>query len=121
MKLRSLLVLFAASILPLAAVQAPQPSSPQTAPFKTKNKKKDKVAPATPAPSAAPATAKAPARQSASAAVASGFVGNKDSKIVHRADCKLGAKISAAHRVTFASAAEAQAAGYKACKVCKPF
>ena len=52
---------------------------------------------------------------------AGGFIGNNDSKIVHRADCKLAARMSAAHRVAFGSAAEAQAAGYKACKVCKPF
>lgn len=121
MKLRPLLILFAASLLPLAAVQAPRPSSPQTAPAKSKSKKKDKAASAVPAPPAASGAAKTPDRQLAQAPVASGFVGNKDSKIVHRADCKMAAKISPAHRITFANAAEAQKAGYRACKVCKPF
>jgi micrococcal nuclease len=47
-------------------------------------------------------------------------VGNKDSKIYHRADCKLAGKMKDEHKVAFASAAEADKAGYKPCKVCKP-
>lgn len=68
-----------------------------------------KAAPA-PAPKAAPAPAPA----------AGGFVGNKDSKTVHKADCKTAAKMKPANRVTFGSMAEAEKAGFKACKVCKP-
>lgn len=79
--------------------------------------------PAKPAPAPAPATkpAPAPAAKPAAAPAASGFVGNKDSKTCYRADCKTAAKMKAANKVALASAAEAQAQGYKACKVCKPF
>lgn len=70
-------------------------------------------------PSAPPAKA-APAK-AAPAPAATGFVGNKDSKLCHKADCKAAAKMKDANKVTFASAAEAQKAGYKACKMCKPF
>lgn len=57
----------------------------------------------------------------AAPAPAAAFVGNKDSKICHKADCKMAGKMKDANKVSFASAAEAQKAGYKACKVCKPF
>ncbi len=79
--------------------------------------------PAKPAPAPAPAAkpAPAPAAKPAAAPAASGLVGNKDSKVCHKADCKTAAKMKAANKVTFASAAEAQAQGFKACKVCKPF
>ena len=50
--------------------------------------------------------------------VATGFVGNKDSKVFHTTACKIGAKIKAANKVTFASKDEAVKAGYKPCKVC---
>ena len=59
----------------------------------------------------------APAR---TAATSSAIIANKDSKIFHRADCKLASKMKDSNRVSFASAAEAEKAGYKACKVCKP-
>lgn len=140
MKFRTLFLCAAATMLPLAAVQAPAPTTTQAAPAPAKKMtKKEKKAvaaaasatPATPAVSAAPAASAsrpaaptAPSRQAsqpAPAPVAGGFIGNKDSKIVHRSDCKMAAKISAAHRVAFASAADAKAQGYKACKVCKPF
>jgi methylphosphotriester-DNA--protein-cysteine methyltransferase len=62
----------------------------------------------------------APAAAAAKAAPAAGIVANKESKTFHRADCKAAAKIKDANKTTFASAAEAQKAGYKACKVCKP-
>lgn len=77
----------------------------------TKAEKKDKKA-AAPAPAAAAAKA-APAPVGA-------IVANKDSKTFHRADCKAAAKIKGANKTSFASAAEATKAGYKACKVCKP-
>ena len=69
-------------------------------------------------PKAKPAAA-APAAKPAPAA-ATGIVANKDSKTYHRPDCKAAAKIKDANKVTFATAAEATKAGYKACKVCKP-
>ena len=70
-------------------------------------------------PAAPPAAKVAPA--AAPAPAATGFVGNKDSKICHKADCKSVAKMKAANKVSFASAADAQAKGFKACKTCKPF
>ncbi len=48
------------------------------------------------------------------------FVGNKDSKTFHKAGCRTLAKMKPANRVSFATKAEAEKAGYKACKVCKP-
>lgn len=69
---------------------------------------------------AAKPTKPAPAK-AAPAPAATGFVGNKDSKLCHKADCKAAAKMKDANKVAFASAAEAQKAGYKACKMCKPF
>jgi hypothetical protein len=74
-----------------------------------------KAAPAAkPAPVVKPAPAAAPAKATAA------IVANKDSKTYHRADCKAAAKIKEANKTSFASAAEADKAGYKACKVCKP-
>ncbi len=73
--------------------------------------------PATPPAKAAPA---APAK-AAPAPAATGFVGNKDSKLCHKADCKAVAKMKDANKASFASAADAQKADYKACKMCKPF
>lgn len=80
-----------------------------------KDAKKDKKA-------AAPAVAPAPKAKAApkAAPAAGGFVGNKDSKTVHKADCTTAAKMKAANKVPFGSLAEAEKAGYKACKVCKP-
>lgn len=49
-----------------------------------------------------------------------GFVGNKDSKTLHKASCKAAGKMKAANKVSFASKAEAEKAGYKPCKTCKP-
>lgn len=71
-----------------------------------------------PAPAPAPKAAPAPAPKATPSA--GGFVGNKDSKIVHKADCKTTAKMKAENRVAFGSMAEAEKAGFKACKVCKP-
>ena len=73
----------------------------------------------TPAPAAKPAAAPASAPAKATAP-ASAILANKDSKTFHKADCKAAAKIKEANKTTFASAAEATKAGYKACKVCKP-
>ncbi len=92
MKARLLSLLLCASVAPIFAQGAAKPAKPAPAPAK-----------------AAPAPA------------ATGFVGNKDSKLCHRADCKAVAKMKDANKVSFASAADAQKAGYKACKMCKPF
>lgn len=100
MKALLLSVLMAAAITPGFAQGAGKPAKPSTPPAK--------AAPAAPA-KAAPAPA------------ATGFVCNKDSKLCHKADCKAVAKMKDANKVTFTSAAEAQKAGYKACKMCKPF
>jgi len=82
---------------------------------------KAKPAPAkpTPAPAAKPA---APAAKPAvaKAAPSGAIVANKDSKTYHRADCKAAAKIKDANKTSFASAVEADKAGFKACKTCKP-
>jgi methylphosphotriester-DNA--protein-cysteine methyltransferase len=71
---------------------------------------------------AAPAAAAAAAKSATpkAAATSTAIVANKDSKVYHRADCKFASKMKDANKVSFASAAEADKAGYKACKVCKP-
>jgi len=71
-------------------------------------------------PKAKPAPAAAKAAPAKPAAPGAAILANKDSKTYHRADCKMAAKMKEAHKATFASAAEADKAGYKACKVCKP-
>ena len=73
------------------------------------------------APAAAPAGKAAPAPAPAAKPAPGGaIVANKDSKTYHKADCKAAAKIKEAHKTSFGSSAEADKAGYKACKVCKP-
>ena len=62
----------------------------------------------------------APAAKAEAKPAAGGFVGNKDSKTLHRAGCKMAAKLKPENKVTFATKAEAEKAGFKACKVCKP-
>ena len=74
---------------------------------------------AKPAP-AAPATKVAPAPKTEAKPAIGGFLGNKDSKTLHKADCKMAIKLKPENKVTFATKAEAEKAGYKACKVCKP-
>ncbi len=75
-----------------------------------------------PAKSSTPPVKAAPAApKAAPASVTTGFVGNKGSKVCHKPDCKMAAKMKEANKTTFGSAAEAQKAGYKACKVCKAF
>jgi hypothetical protein len=99
MKRALLVLLFAASVVAMA--QDP----------------KAKPAPAA-KPSAAPVAK--PAAVAAPTKTTGAILANKDSKTYHRADCKSAAKIKDANKTTFASAAEADKAGYKACKVCKP-
>jgi cytochrome c5 len=76
-----------------------------------------KPAPAPAAKPAAPAAKPAPA---AAPAAAGAIVANKDSKVFHKAGCKSVGKMKETNKVPFASAAEAQKAGYKPCKECKP-
>jgi len=82
-------------------------------------------APVKDAKKAAPAPAKvapapAPKVDAKAAPAAGAILGNKDSKTFHKADCKMAAKMKAENKTTFASKAEAEKAGFKACKVCKP-
>ncbi|MCE1228177.1 MAG: hypothetical protein LWX11_01615 [Firmicutes bacterium] len=84
-----------------ALVAQPKPAAPKPAP-----------APAAPTTPAKPAPQPLP--------TATGIVGNKDSKVYHNANCRLASKMKPEHKTTFASKAEAEKAGYKACKVCKP-
>jgi methylphosphotriester-DNA--protein-cysteine methyltransferase len=48
------------------------------------------------------------------------FVGSKASKKYHTTTCRWGKNISPKNRVEFSSAAEAEKAGYIACKICRP-
>jgi hypothetical protein len=48
------------------------------------------------------------------------FVGSSKSSIYHRPDCRWAKEIRPNNEVWFSSCEEAEAAGYKACKVCKP-
>lgn len=80
---------------------------------------KDTKKPA-PAPKAAPVPAPKAEAKPAPTPAAGAFLGNKDSKTLHKADCKMAAKMKAENKVSFATKAEAEKAGYKACKVCKP-
>ncbi len=100
MKTAVLLVLAAS----LAFAQAPTKDSKKAAPVKAEPAK----------PEAAKGAIKA------GDPTPGGFIGNKDSKTYHKADCKTAAKMKAANKVPFASKAEAEKAAFKACKVCKP-
>ena len=68
-------------------------------------------APAQQAPAAKPASKAAPQK------VEAGYRGNPESKIYHNSSCRYykGKSVSK----TFASPADAKAAGYRPCKVCK--
>lgn len=98
-------LLLAASVVAVAQEPRTKPADPKTA-AGTKAEKKAKKA-----------EAKAPAK---AMAASTALLANKDSKTYHRADCKLGSRMKEAHKTSFASVAEADKAGYKACKVCKP-
>jgi len=64
--------------------------------------------------------AKAETAKTAIKPTEAGFVGNKDSKTYHKNDCKTAAKMKPANKVSLTSKADAEKAGFKACKVCKP-
>lgn len=63
--------------------------------------------------------AQAPApKNAAPAPVATGFVGNKESKVYHLPSCKVGSKTKPENKVTFATQEEAVKAGYHPCRIC---
>ena len=70
-----------------------------------------------PAQQAAPAPAAKPAPKAAPQKMEAGYRGNPESKIYHNSSCRYykGKSVSK----TFASPADAKAAGYRPCKVCK--
>ena len=70
-----------------------------------------------PAQQAAPAPAAKPAPKAAPQQMEAGYRGNPESKIYHNSSCRYykGKSVSK----TFASPADAKAAGYRPCKVCK--
>ncbi len=71
-----------------------------------------------PAPKAAPAST--PKAEAKPAPAVGTFLGNKDTKTLHKADCKMAMKMKAENKMSFTTKAEAEKVGYKACKVCKP-
>lgn len=77
------------------------------------------AASAQPAPTPAAVTKPAPAKPApaASQKVEAGYRGNPSSKVYHNSSCR-HYKSKGASKV-FASPAEAKAAGFKPCKVCK--
>lgn len=70
-----------------------------------------------PAQQAAPAPAAKPAPKAAPQKVEAGYRGNPESKIYHNSSCRYYKSKSVSK--TFASPADAKAAGYRPCKVCK--
>lgn len=72
---------------------------------------------AAPAAATAPAPAAQPAPKAAPQKMEAGYRGNPESKIYHNSSCRYykGKSVSK----TFASPADAKAAGYRPCKVCK--
>ena len=70
-----------------------------------------------PAQQAAPAPAAKPAPKAAPQKMEAGYRGNPESKIYHNSSCRYykGKSVSK----TCASPADAKAAGYRPCKVCK--
>lgn len=49
------------------------------------------------------------------------IIGNKNTMTFHRVNCRALSGVSSDQRVAFLSASEAEAHGYKACKVCNPW
>ncbi len=48
------------------------------------------------------------------------YIGNKNSKRLHRPDCPLAARMKPANRLRFTSLKEAYSQGYSPCRSCKP-
>lgn len=72
---------------------------------------------AAPAATTAPAPVAKPAPKAAPQKMEAGYRGNPESKIYHNSSCRYYKGKSASK--TFASPADAKAAGYRPCKVCK--
>ncbi len=64
--------------------------------------------------------AQEPLKEQAKSAPAALLIGSKTSLNYHLPDCSVTPRIAAKSRVSFASAVEAVAQGYKACPTCKP-
>lgn len=56
----------------------------------------------------------------APAAIQAGYVGNKNSKVYHKATCAAVERTSARNKVALTDPGAAESQGYKACGVCKP-
>ncbi len=54
------------------------------------------------------------------AATQAGYLGNKNSKVYHKASCSAAKRTSAKNKVTLDSPETAVSQGYKACRICKP-
>ncbi|HEV3167127.1 MAG TPA: protein kinase [Isosphaeraceae bacterium] len=67
---------------------------------------------------AAPPRAVAPS--SSTPAGEGAFVGNRGSKVYHRAGCSAAASMRESHRISFATPEEAQSHGYSPCSRCNP-
>lgn len=48
------------------------------------------------------------------------FIGNSNTNVFHRPDCRYAKKIDAEKRVSFTSRDRAVSQGYKPCKICNP-
>jgi micrococcal nuclease len=59
-------------------------------------------------------------KEAGTPAVASGYIGNRDSKIFHVASCAAAAKMSAKNRVAIKAREDAANGGYRPCKICNP-
>lgn len=66
------------------------------------------------------ATAAPPAPRAATAAATGPLYGKRDGDKVHRPGCRAGEMIAASTRLGFASLAQAAAAGYRPCQICRP-
>lgn len=93
-----------------------------TAPAKSASTTSVASAPSAPAPTAAPvaavASAQATPATATTATTAAAIIGNRNSKIYHRADCPGYKSVSEKNQVRFNTAEEAEQAGYKVAKNC---
>lgn len=115
-KLLSLLLALGLACAPCAFAAPGQPAPAPAA----KSAPATKPAPAKPAAPATTAAKPAPAAKAAPAAaqkVGAGYHGNPSSKVYHNSSCRHYNSKGASK--VFASPAEAKAAGYKPCKICK--
>lgn len=109
--MKSILVLLAAASLAFAQAAPKAPAKPTSPQVKAPAKAEAKPEPKAEAKTAAKPEAKVEAKAGA-------FIGNKDSKTLHKADCKTAASMKPANKVAFATREEAEKQGFKPCKVC---